>query len=480
MLVGILCIGVTKCIAQTIDLASEFKQFDISKLPVYLGGTTEHEETTYDRKWGNDDGFVGTYSFVTRKADSSLVMLDVDGPGVLNRIATPTPTKDTLDFYIDHATKPSLSICYYDLFSGKVYPFIAPLCDTAVGGYFCYFPVLFQKHLKIVCRGHHLQFHQLGYRLFAKGTTVRSFKLPFSKAEQEALATLKSNWSQPTIKGNQSTISAELYPGREKTVYEIKTSGRINAISFDTSGTKNLRLLITWDNESYPAVNCPLRDFFGYAFGQPAMQGLLCGTKEGKHYTLIPMPFDKGAKIELINEGTDRVDIHGCVTFRPEARQTQTEGKFYAVWKQERLTEWDPFHVFLDIKGKGHYVGTILKAQGYFNRGTIFFEGDDTTAVNGKFTMHGTGSEDYFNGGWYDVKGRWDHAESRLLSGCLGYGTSPAHTGGYRFFMGDKLSFETSFYHAIEHGGDRRGIPAEYTSVSYYYCDRDKTKQQTN
>ena len=38
----------------------------------------------------------------------------------------------------------------------------------------------------------------------------------------------------------------------------------------------------------------------------------------------------------------------------------------------------------------------------------VFFEGDDLTTVDGELVIHGTGSEDSFNGGWYDVPGRWD------------------------------------------------------------------------
>jgi hypothetical protein len=48
---------------------------------------------------------------------------------------------------------------------------------------------------------------------------------------------------------------------------------------------------------------------------------------------------------------------------------------------------------------------------------TPFFEGDDETTIDGQTTIRGTGSEDFFNGGWYDVPDRWEKNLSFPLSG---------------------------------------------------------------
>jgi Protein of unknown function (DUF2961) len=85
--------------------------------------------------------------------------------------------------------------------------------------------------------------------------------------------------------------------------------------------------------------------------------------------------------------------------------------------------------------------------------------------------IHGTGTEDYFNGGWYDVKGRWDTARSFPLSGCLVYSAPKGITGGYRFCLSDKLGFEKSLLEDIEHGPVKNNIDAIYTSVAFYYCN---------
>ena len=127
--------------------------YDFSTLPAYLTETFSAQESSYDRTGNNNDGFNGTYSFVRRNADSSLVLFDVKGNGVVNRIWTPTPTDDSLDFYIDNDLTPTFTIRYRDLFTGNVSPFEAPLCANQLGGFYCYLPIPFNSSCKIVLRG---------------------------------------------------------------------------------------------------------------------------------------------------------------------------------------------------------------------------------------------------------------------------------------------------------------------------------------
>jgi len=132
----------------------------------------------------------------------------------------------------------------------------------------------------------------------------------------------------------------------------------------------------------------------------------------------------------------------------------------------------------LDITGKGHFVGTVLQSQGLQTGMTTFFEGDDSTVADGELRMHGTGSEDFFNGGWYALLDCWDAAMSLPLSGALEYSIPLCRTGGYRFFVTDKISFERSFFHSIEHGPEHNEVPADYTSLSYYYCSKPNRQIQ--
>ncbi len=110
---------------------------------------------------------------------------------------------------------------------------------------------------------------------------------------------------------------------------------------------------------------------------------------------------------------------------------------------------------------------------------TLFFEGDDETTLDGITTIRGTGSEDFFNGGWYDVPGRWEKQLSFPLSGCLGYQKHLGRTGGYRLMLGDAYAFRKSIRQTIEHAGTENSLPTDYCAVTYLYLLQNSTLEQT-
>jgi len=486
----------TICFSQksTIDLTHFLKQFyDFSSLPQYEENTYSAQVSTYDRTGGNDDGFSGTYSFIRKSADSSLVIFEQKGPGVINRFWTPTPSEDTLDFYIDDTLHKAFSICYMDLFSGKVYPFIAPLCNNQLGGYYSYLPIPFNKFCKIVFRGKKTQFHQIGYRLYKSDVALKSFSLSLNENEKAALEKIKSVWQNPegiieniksatesqkiiTLKSGETWVAFQSGKPRRIAGFEIISQAVLDTIA------KNIDLKITWDDDKRPAIYCPLADYFGYAFGKSSMMGLMAGSDGKKNYSWFPMPFDKSAKIELIYRKTSNDALLNGVTLlvkiysQNKKRDAATEGKFYAAWNTQNPVATGSPYTMLDVKGKGHLAGVVLQAQGLKPGMTLFFEGDDSTIVDGETRFHGTGSEDFFNGGWYALLDRWNDATSLPLSGCLDYSTALSRTGGYRYFLADKISFNTSLLQTIEHGPEHNLFPSDYTSVSYYYCDKNNAQ----
>lgn len=480
------------------SLSGYLQQFrDLSTLPQYAHNVYDGQVSTYDRTGMNNDGFNGTYSFIRRNADSSLVLFDQKGPGVINRIWTPTPTEDTLDFYIDDTLRPAFSICYIDLYTGKVFPFVAPLCANQLGGYYCYLPIPFQKACKIVLRAKSTRFHQIGYRLYPAGTAVKSFSANLQADEKAALQSLANAWTRqpmkaidffPEAKANEITRTVKLQAGSSATIFQSNSPGRILGfelqapVRLDTIA-KSIDLKITWDGDTEPAVYCPLADYFGYAFGEASMQGLVAGSNGKRFYSFFPMPYDRTARIELVyrrsalSDAPQELNFTGKFLVSNQPRDTKKEGKFYARWNRENpVSPGKPF-TMLDVKGQGHFAGVNLQAQGLGTGITSFFEGDDSTVVDGELRMHGTGSEDFFNGGWYALLDCWDDGMSLPLSGALDYSIPLCRTGGYRFFLTDKISFSSSFLQTIEHGPEFNAVPADYTSVSYFYCSQNNPQQ---
>ncbi len=425
--------------------------------------------TSYDRSEGNDDGFSGKYSFVRKEGDG-LVLADLKGPGCIMRVHTPTPTDEPLDFYFDGEAKPRLSLRYQDLFSGKVPPFVPPVVAYAGGGYVSYVPMPYAKSCKVVLRAKSTQFYDLNYATYPIGTPVRTFD-PAAPAPKMSLI---------PAAGTTVAFSKALAAGKSVTLFETKKGGRINRFRIGPAEAfegkdRDLLLRITWDDAKRPAALMPVGDFFGYAWGKPAMASALVGTSGGMNYCNLPMPFSRAAKIELVSRRSTGVNVRGDVVVGSGPRRAD-EGEFYAEWRRENpATTGKPF-TWLDTKGRGHLVGLVLQAQGLESGNTFFFEGDDKTMLDGEMTVHGTGSEDFFNGGWYDVPGRWDGQFSRPLSGCLGYKRYLGRTGAYRFFLGDAYSFDRSIVQTIEHGPTGNAHPVDYVGVAYLYREKSPTE----
>lgn len=476
---------------KTYRWSDEVRQLiSVDQLPRYRTGQLIEQESSYDRTGGNNDGFSGKYSYI-RKESGGLVLAEFDGPGVINRIWTPTPTEDTLLFYFDGEKTARLKIKFMDLFSGKVYPFVKPICGNEIGGYYSYIPIPFNKSLKIVFQGEKIMFHQIQYRKLPR-LNVESWTGNFSDSDKQFLFQVANLWNNisPSVNQYSTDLSAEIRteehtltirPGEEISFFETKTGGRI--VGFDIDGGtafeglyKDIILSAKWDNEPVESIYAPLADYFGYAYGKPAMRSILMGRKATTNYCYLPMPYDRSAEMKLIYKKREElpqnpITVTTKVYYNDHRRDTKEEGKLYTVWRREK-PEMGDFFTFLNTKGKGHYVGTILQAQGLRPGMTLFYEGDDTTYVDGCMRLHGTGSEDYFNGGWYALLDRWDRGISMPLHGSLDYSLPMNRTGGYRFFLSDKMPFEKEIYHGMEHGEVNNNFPVDYTSVAFYYADR--------
>jgi hypothetical protein len=465
-------------------------------LPRYNDDLQVRQVSSYDITGGNDDGFSGRYSYL-RKEGNNLVIAELKGPGTIRRMWTPTPTEDTIQFYFDGEQKPRINIKFIELFNGDIYPFVRPVAGNEVGGYYCYLPVPFLKSCKIILKGKVMQFIQIDYVLSAgREVPAASFPEKLSPGEMESLAFVVDVWKssgkkvidltgkkEGGIRATRSSVT--LRPGETVSLFRDSDSGRligfeIEPLSDFNASFKDVLLKASWDDEPVPAINCPVTDFFGYAFGKPSMQSMLLGVYDRVHYCFIPMPYGKNASLELVCFKNDNVlqrNITCNVTvYTTESKLRPDEGKFYAWWNRDRNIAAGKPHTILDTKGRGHYIGTLLQSQGLNSGMTVFFEGDDECYIDGQLRLHGTGSEDYFNGGWYALPDRWDQAFSLPVHGSLEYSVPLARTGGYRFYVSDKLPFKESFKLTIEHGGTGNTVPADYTSVAFFYSDRPLKK----
>lgn len=462
--------------------------WDMSLMPQYRIGGME-QFSSYDTTGGNDDGFSGKYSYI-RKEGSDLVVADIRGAGVINRIWTPTPSNDTIRFYFDGEKEPRIALPFIDLFSGTVFPFVAPLCGNEIGGYYCYLPIPYEKSLKITYRGDGLKFHQIQYRKLEGKDKIKSFSFDYFNRNKTILNDIKLVWNkQKTIFDTYGTklktqqFELTIKPGEEKDIFHYTQGGRILGVEINAGNDilqakRNLLFSANWDNEPKNAIHVPFYDFFGYAFGKPSMTSTLLGATNTLAYSYIPMPFDKSARLSLHFQQAEGIacekgaTISGTIYYEDRKRDSHSEGKLYAQSRREYKPKVGEPYLIADVKGKGHYIGTILIAQGLEEGMTLYWEGDDRSIIDGKMKMHGTGSEDYFNGGWYAIHDRWDAGVSLPIHGALLYNLKSARTGGYRFLLADKINFNSSYNLTIEHGPEENKLDVDYTSVALFYSDK--------
>ncbi len=216
-------------------------------------------------------------------------------------------------------------------------------------------------------------------------------------------------------------------------------------------------------------------DFFGSGKIEINMTSLPIGMKtSGDWYCFFPMPYWESALIQIVNKSDDPLtSLPFAIEYTTNTYDRAKAGHFNALFNENTVVDNGTDVNFIDETGRGHIVGLSLfmessGAGGY--RDMSYLEGDERVHVDGNLTpcIHGTGTEDYFNCGWYFNWG----------SPSLPYHgnpwkdqfntNAPNYTQAYRMHVSDIIPFNRSVKFGIEHGHANTS-PGIYSSVVYYY-----------
>jgi hypothetical protein len=300
---------------------------------------------------------------------------------------------------------------------------------------------------------------------------------------ERAVTQRASSYDRDWKNGNKD--ARNLDPGQTLILGDLKGPGRINHIWFTAAGnergfTRSAVIRIYWDGSDKPAVEVPLGDFFaaGHGMQVDVNSSRVSTTSYGRAYNSYwAMPFRKSARITMTNESpTESMGLYWSIEW--EKREVPADVPyFYAQYRQENPVKPGSDYVIADIRGKGHYAGTVLSVRA--SHPGWFGEGDDRFYVDGDSipTLHGTGTEDYFNDAWaFRVVNRPNYGVS-IWEGM----NAGSHITAYRWHVTDPVFFEDSLRFAIEHKGnlffenysladgytDRR--PDFFSSVAFWY-----------
>jgi len=305
-----------------------------------------------------------------------------------------------------------------------------------------------------------------------------------------------SSWDRTG--GNDDRL--HISPGKKRVITDINGAGLITHIwiTMDCREKYFLRkvlLKMYWDGEIEPSVEVPIGDFFGIGHGITknfVSLPLTMNSQDGKAFNcFFSMPFSKGAIIEVINEcSKEELVFYYYIDYEEYDKLEEKLGRFHAQWRRqnpcrgiseaEMTNEEFQFggknktgkdnYVILEAEGRGHYVGCSLNIHNLRKTDKMnwYGEGDDMIFIDGEKwppTLHGTGTEDYFNTAWCPTQEFSAPYHGIPLAG------GPNWSGKitlYRFHIEDPIYFKKSIIVTIEHGHANRRSD-DYSSVAYWY-----------
>ncbi len=256
----------------------------------------------------------------------------------------------------------------------------------------------------------------------------------------------------------------------------------------------NVRIQISFDGQQ--TVNAPLGEFFGTGLGPYPVKALMYGVDPAaKQFSAWwPMPYLRGFTVTLYNgSGQTLTSAASSVTSAHSGQAAAADaaaglspgnqaGYFHATSEESHTTPGID-HQYLGAAGWGKFVGVTTTSRGDPGYGRGYMEGDERVYVDGSNTpqIHGTGTEDFYEGGWYFNNGTF----SNPLNGNPGQETGASVgcvsdcIGAYRLMLADAVPFSSSITFGVEHGGTD-DVPAVYGSTAYWYARPRAAMRQTD
>ena len=453
-------------------------RFDL--LPM-LRDTRCFQDSSYDPSGGNGDS--GHYF---KQEGNKVILSDIKGPGCIYRFWSANAA-GRLKIFFDGEDAPRIDCPMQDLFTGKVAPFVAPIVGHRSGGWYCFFPMPFQKGCRIEVTDPGNMYYHVEYQRFPDSATVHTFTRDLTGDDQAALQTVLAQWNNQGSSPYTTPLSnfsayrektritsgtTSVHAGQTKTFATLTGAGEVTALHLalvpaDRQTLRQTLLRVYWDGAAKPAIEAPVGDFFGVGFGNRRVMSLPTAMQDSGFTCYWPMPFGRSARFELVNTGdTDLSAISYRVESQPLSKPLQHAGYFHAQWHRETTVKDQPFHI-LQVKGRGHYVGEHTDMQG--SHGLWFLEGDEKVYVDGETfpSIHGTGTEDFYTGGWYFDQGVFNLP----YHGATVKQDDISRVAAYRYQITDCVPFQHDFKIDIEHGGTNDYPGADYSCVAYWYQD---------
>ncbi|NBE92182.1 DUF2961 domain-containing protein [Nonomuraea sp. KC401] len=275
------------------------------------------------------------------------------------------------------------------------------------------------------------------------------------------------------------TIAGQTWQGERTFAFPMEEE-QLARVKAAQEVLQKLRLRITFDGER--TVDAPVGEFFGSGHAMMPVRSLMYAVDAGTSTMSAwwPMPYRKGATVELHNGSGRAIDGEASVTSanRPMAGNIG----YFGAQSHAGATTPGKSWPFLKATGQGKFVGVSHTMRGPTNRN--YLEGDERVHVDGSRTpqIHGTGSEDFYQAGWYFNRETFNtpfHGNPVHLAPATGCPGESDCTSAYRLMIGDAVPFGSSITFDIEHGWTNN-VEGVYSSTAYWYGSGKTSTRRTD
>ncbi|HEY9303397.1 MAG TPA: glycoside hydrolase family 172 protein, partial [Mycobacterium sp.] len=405
----------------------------LDRLPYLSADTQALQLSSFDRSGGNFDISTGNKNGTggcLASGGAGCVVAEDRGPGEIDSIWF---TRDggnvtalgTIRIELDG--HPVVDAPLQSLVDGALgAPFVWPLVANATqspGGVYIKVPMPYRQSMRISVASH-LEYYHVDYRRFSTADGVSTFSpsdpaldvLAAFRAAGDVDPKPRASTASHHHRVNQIPASGGLQ------IAESTGSGNISALRLRLPQPADpllagLRLLIEFDGR--PMVDSPLGEFFGAGLGAESVRSLMFATTPQPDGSLSlaswwPMPFAHSVHVTLVNTTAAPVTgIDSDVAFTPDPQWAPALGSGHAGYFTARShagpTALGQDWLFADEQGSGKFVGVSHTIRGsriktsFGDESPYFLEGAERVYTDGSASpqWYGTGTEDFYEGGWY-------------------------------------------------------------------------------
>jgi hypothetical protein len=380
-------------------------------------------------------------------------------------------------------------------------PFVWPLVANATqspGGVYIKVPMPYRQSMRVSVASH-LEYYHVDYRRFSTADGVTTFSS--SDPAQDVLAKFRAAGAAdpkpaaPTTRHSNRVNHIPASSGLQ--IAESTGPGSISALHLQLPRPADqllagLRLQIEFDGRTM--VDSPLGEFFGAGLGTDNVGSLMFATIPQPDGSLSlaawwPMPFAHTAHVTLVNTtGNPVTGLGSDVVFTPDPQWVSAlaggRAGYFTARSHAGPTTLGQDWIFADQEGHGKFVGVSHTIRGsriktsFGDDSPYFLEGAERVYTDGSASpqWYGTGTEDFYEGGWYfhngttysdPLTGQPD--QRTATGGCADYCVAV-----YRVMLADAIDYHSAIRFGIEHG-KRNMVQPDYSSTAFLYTQPNDT-----